>query len=509
MPTQATIDHAYKRLKVLLEATDNSVITFVLYRNAKEQRENAAKLKNSINLPVTEVALKDDNLNPVWTFLDLPKEPRQAIFFTFLGSSLPEGKSDFDKFAGYVNIQREAFEDAPHAVVLWLREEQLVRLMKRAPDFWAWRSGVFDVRGELEVGNSTYLELERTNASTREQLEEQVALYREILKGHLEREEPDLAYVARTRLRLAKTLLKLGLFNEIIIEAEETVRISESLNSDEMRLDALNTLAVAHEGVGNYDRSEVLYREVVEAGEKELGKERPTHASALGNLAGLLKLKGHYYEAEALYREVLKIDKKTLGEEHSNYAVHLNNLASILEILHRYDEAETLYRSAIEISERVVGKQHPDHATRVGNLARLLDKVGRYDEAETLFRSAIAIGDETIGKQHPDYAARLNNLASLLEKTGRYDEAESYFRAALDITQTALGKNHPNYALVMNNLAEFFRKMGRYSEAEPLYQKAITILEDKLGENHPDTRAITGNYMLFSLAFENQKASTS
>ena len=152
MASQTDIDHDYKRLKVLLEATDNSVITFVLYRDAKEQRENATKLKNLIDLPVTEVALKGDNLNPVRTFLDLPKEPRQAIFYTFLGSSLPEGKSDFDKFAGYVNIQREAFEDAPHAVVLWLREEQLVRLMRRAPDFWAWRSGVFDIRGELEPG---------------------------------------------------------------------------------------------------------------------------------------------------------------------------------------------------------------------------------------------------------------------------------------------------------------------------------------------------------------------
>ena len=133
MPTQADVDRDYRRIKILLEATDSFVLTFALYRNAKEQRENAKKLREMLELPVTQIALKGDNLNPVRTFLDLPKKPRQAIFFTFLGSSLPEGKSDFDKFAGYVNIQREAFTDAPHAVVLWLREEQLVRLMRRAP----------------------------------------------------------------------------------------------------------------------------------------------------------------------------------------------------------------------------------------------------------------------------------------------------------------------------------------------------------------------------------------
>ena len=358
MATQTDIDHDYKRLKVLLEDTDNSVITFVLYQDAKEQRKNATKLKNLIGLPVTEVALKGDNLNPVRTFLDLPKEPRQAIFYTFLGSSLPEGKSDFDKFAGYVNIQREAFEDAPHAVVLWLREEQLVRLMRRAPDFWAWRSGVFDVRGELEPGTPTYRALEVADAFERGDLEEQVALYREILKGQLERDEPDLAYIVRTRLRLSKALFVLGLFEEMAQEAQRAMRLVKELDNDEMFSNVLNSLAVAYKELGNHAEAESLYRGALVTAAKTLGKEHINYTSSLNNLGELLRSTGRYEEAEPLYREAINILAKTLGNEHPNYATGLGNLAGLLESTGRYEEAEPLFFEVLAIFESRLGKDH-------------------------------------------------------------------------------------------------------------------------------------------------------
>ena len=467
MPTQTDIGHDYKRLKVLLEATDNSVITFVLYRDAKEQRENAVKLKNLINLPVTEVALKGDNLNPVRTFLDLPKEPRQAIFYTFLGSSLPEGKSDFDKFAGYVNIQREAFEDAPHAVVLWLREEQLVRLMRRAPDFWAWRSGVFDVRGELEPGAPTYRALEVADAFERGDLEEQVALYREILKGQLERDEPDLAYVARTKLRLANSLSKLGLYEETASGAKGALELSLELGHDELRSQALNFLALAYNDLGRYD------------------------------------------EAELLFREVVKIDAEVLGKDHPNYALGLNNLAGLLSSTGRHDEAEPLLRKALEIAAKTVGKEHQNYTSGLDNLAGLLRRTGRYDEAELFYREALKIDEKVFGIDHPNYALGLNNLAALLKNMGRYDEAEPLYREMLEIAAKTLGKEHPNYALGLNNLAELLKNTGRYDEAGPLFRGALSIVMDKLGENHINTRLVVENYHSLLQEVEQQKTPTS
>lgn len=457
MPTQANIENDCHKLKVLLEDTNNSVITFVLYRDASEQRENAAKLKDLLNVPVTEVALKGDDLNPVRTFLDLPKEPRQAIFYTFMGSSLPEGKSDFDKFAGYVNIQREAFEDAPHAVVLWLREGQLVRLMRNAPDFWAWRSGVFDVRGELEPSSPTYRELEEADAFDRESLEEQVALYREILKGQLERDKPDLAYVGRTGLRLADTLYKLGLYSEMSDEAEKTISVALILKDEKLRAAALNSLVLAHFELGHRDQAESLYREAVKLGKQYLGETHPEYVSGLNNLASLLKSKGDYEEAEGLYKE------------------------------------------AIEIEERKPGSKTLKYATYTNNLADLFAKVGALDEAERLYKEALEVVKNLFGEEHPGYATSANNLANLYESRGLFEKAEEFYRKAIDINEKMLGKEHPNYAFGLQNLAITLQNVGRYSEAENLYKESLERLKEYLGEDHPQARAVQHNYTNFQV----------
>ncbi len=437
------IDRDYRKLRILLEATDSFVLTFALYRDAKEQRENAKKLREMLKLPVTQVALKGDNLNPVRTFLDLPKEPRQAIFFTFLGSSLPEGKSDFDKFAGYANIQREAFTDAPHAVVLWLREEQLVRLMRRAPDFWAWRSGVFDFRGELAEASGAYSVFKLTDTYERTSLEEEVALYRKILKSQLQRDKPDLAYVVRTRLRLANTLYKLGFYKEMASEAHEALSVARTLKDEALEVDALGNLAHASYESANYDEAILLYREAVKLGEKVFGREDKRYAALLNVLAGSLESAGRYNEAEPLYKESIELVKKTLGEEQTEYAFILNNFAGFLESTGRFDEAEPLYRKVINILAETLSKKHPRYAASINNLAVLFTKTRQYDEAEALYREAVEIVREAVGKEHPNHALGLRNLANLLMEVGRYDEAEPLLREALEVCREFLGEAHP------------------------------------------------------------------
>ena len=459
MSTQSEIGRNYRRLKVLLEATDSFVLTFALYRDIKEQRENAEKLKDLLDLPVTEVALKGNNLNPVRTFLSLPKEPRQTLFFTFLGSSLPEGKSDFDKFAGYVNIQREAFTDAPHAVVLWLREEQLIRLMRRAPDFWAWRSGVFDMRGALQPDLPAHREFEEVDTFERGALEEQVALYREILKGQLERDAPDLAYVARTRLRLANILYKLGLYKAVVTEAQEVIRLSAVLEDKAVYLQGLNSLASVLSELGHFNEAEALYHEVLEGTEEISGKATSDYVFVLSNLANLLSKVDRYDEAKSKLYQALEITKEISGTENLSYASGLNSLAEVLRGKRNHGKAELLFRKAVEITERIQGKENPSYIASLSNLASLLVRVGRYDEAEPLYREALELDEKTVGKKHPNYANKLNNLTKLLWDTGRYEEAEFLCSKALEICEERLGTNHPDTQLVFRNHARLLQKL--------------------------------------------------
>ncbi|WP_245895021.1 tetratricopeptide repeat protein, partial [Nostoc cycadae] len=56
---------------------------------------------------------------------------------------LGEERSEQEIFFGYLQWTREGLRAFPFAVVLWVTNQILVELIKKAPDFWSWRNGVF------------------------------------------------------------------------------------------------------------------------------------------------------------------------------------------------------------------------------------------------------------------------------------------------------------------------------------------------------------------------------
>ncbi|MDY7005717.1 MAG: hypothetical protein SWX82_17760 [Cyanobacteriota bacterium] len=54
-----------------------------------------------------------------------------------------EEKPEQEKFFGYLQWTREALRQFPFSIVLWVTFQMAANLSKKAPDFWAWRKGVF------------------------------------------------------------------------------------------------------------------------------------------------------------------------------------------------------------------------------------------------------------------------------------------------------------------------------------------------------------------------------
>ena len=257
--------------------------------------------------------------------------------------------------------------------------------------------------------------------------------------------------------------------------AKATAELTRSYEMREQALDKAREemIAVALSlgqslyGQGNYREAIVRFQTA--------NAFKPDDSIILNWLGLSLHVAGQYLEAEPLLKRALETREKALGKDHPSTATSLNNLAGLYDSQGKYAEAEPLYKRALETREKTLGKDHPDTAASLNNLADLYRAQGKYAEAEPLYKRALDIHEKALGKDHPSTATSLNNLAGLYDSQGKYVEAESLYKRTLAIFEAALGPEHPNVATVLENYAVLLRKMNRGEEAAKLEARAREI----------------------------------
>ncbi|MBU7583075.1 MAG: CHAT domain-containing protein, partial [Nostoc sp. TH1S01] len=133
------------------------------------------------------------------------------------------------------------------------------------------------------------------------------------------------------------------------------------------------------------------------------------------------------------YLRSLAIREKVLGKEHPSVAQSLNNLAGLYEAQGNYRQAEPLYLRSLAIFEKVLGKEHPSVAQSLNNLAGLYRAQGNYRQAEPLYLRSLAILEKVLGNVHPSVAMSLNNLAILYHAQGNITRATDFLRRGLEV----------------------------------------------------------------------------
>lgn len=476
----------------------------------------------------------------------------EQLYFLKLGDE----QSEQEKFFGYLQWTREGLREFPFAIVLWVTNQILFNLIKKAPDFWSWRNGVFRfvskktnaIAGkELEPIRFVFRDTELASIDTNENYSFCLPiqdLQRLIEKVEQQKgsKDPSLATLYSRLGDIYRSRLDRGESQNYQKEQELAIKYwcqAIYLNSElglQMDLAAnLNNLAGFYRTIGRYKEAEPLYQQALELTQNLLGDNHPSFATSLNNLAGLYKSTGQYRKAELLYHQALELRKRLLGDHHPDVAASLNNLALLYDQQERYHEAEPLYLQSLEIRKHLLGENHPSIAIILNNLALLYYHQKRYGEAEPLSLQAIELDKRFLGDENSEIATDLHNLALIYRAQGRYQEAESLFLQSLEIKQRLLqkahplladtiyalgymyreqgrfqeaeplcvkaleldkqllGDNHPYVAESLNNLAEIYRLTGRYSEAQPLYQQALDICQQVWGVNHPHTVTVQDN----------------
>jgi tetratricopeptide (TPR) repeat protein len=265
----------------------------------------------------------------------------------------------------------------------------------------------------------------------------------------------------------------------------------------------------------DFNKAETFYELGLQIALKTFGKDHPSVATSLNNLAGLLPQKGEYAKAIPLYERALVIEEKTLGKDHPDIAISLHKLGALYKAQCEDEKALPMIERALAISEKTLGKDHPDLATSLNNLAELYCNKKDYGNALPLYGRALAIREKTLGKDHPDVAKSLDGLALLYSAQGDYANALPLKERALAIYEKAAGKDHPDVsgldryfvARSLEGLALLYSAQGDYAKALPLKERALAIDEKAYGKDHPNVaRSLEGLAALFKAQGDYAKA---
>lgn len=431
------IEQKLESLLILIQVTDSFVLAFVHYRTVTERQEAIAILENHLSLPVKQLRLSAEENNPILLLRQIDPTPRVCVCFYNIEEALPD-------LAGYVNLQREKFAEFPHAVVFCVRESGLREIAIKSPDFWAWRSGVFDIRSEETEHfiNITHIALsEPLVLLNPEEINQRILQYQQRLQSFRE---------ASTNRLATDQMVKLGMLLGLAVNTFVPIIIETT---------AGRTLGT--------NMAQKVLQQALEANQKL--KDSRLEAAALHSLGILAHEKGQLDQAEEYYSKALTLREQTNNATGRSAVLHqLGNLALDRK---QPEQAEALYHQSLGISEQLqLGIYTAATCHQLGNLAF---EQKQFEMAENHYNRALTIyGSLGMEYRVADEYHQLGNIGFARQKL---EIAETWYTKAMEIYQR-LGLL-PDVAREAQQLSRIAYERGHPQAAHEWTRQAAEALE--------------------------------
>jgi tetratricopeptide (TPR) repeat protein len=314
-----------------------------------------------------------------------------------------------------LNQQRDRFRNELPVCFVFLVPLFLVKyLTRRAPDFFDWRSGVFEIQDDAATVERQVTKCRLEDPGRIKDLSEGERIQRALdIKDLLE----NSAIGGDQRFRL---LYDLGLIQSENDDSR-SFWVSWDKASEIPVTEAENLFLKGNVSydLGRYEEAIASYQRAVDI--------KPDKHDAWYNRGNALADLGRYEEAIASYDRAVDIKP----DKHEAW----NNRGSALKNLGRYEEAIASYERAVDIK--------PDYHDAWYNRGIALADLGRYEEAIASYERAVDI--------NPDYHDAWYNRGIALKNLGRYEEAIASYDKALEIK--------PDYELAQQNRRDALRKL--------------------------------------------------
>ena len=368
----------------------------------------------------------------------LPRQEGKKLVLVLRGLENAIGVvGDYPPFLVDLNFVRDAYARlAPHPVVFVLPDYAITRVANFAPDFWAWKSGVFKFKTSQEAREFAFDEINSDR----------------ILGNYLKPEKQE----------------RIDLLHRLLMEANPSGSDPTSNPNFLDQINILNELGVAYRSLSEFNLSIEFDRQALLLSQKI--KNRNTEANAFNALGNTYRSLGDYQQAINFYQQSLEI-KREIGDRHGE-ANTFNNLGNTYSSLGDYQQAINFYQQSLEI-KREIGDRYGE-ASSFGNLGIVYSSLGQYQQAIDFYQKSLETFRE-LG-DHNGEANSLGNLGTAFQALGQYQQAIPFFQQQLDISRE-IGNRHGE-GNSLNNLGIAFHFFGQYQQAILFFEQSLEIFRE-------------------------------
>jgi tetratricopeptide (TPR) repeat protein len=285
--------------------------------------------------------------------------------------------------------------------VFVLPDYAITRVANFAPDFWAWKSGVFKFQISQEAREFV---LEKLNSAR-------------ILDNYLKPEKQE----------------RIDLLHRLLMAANPSGSDPASNPNESIQINILIQLGLAYFSLSEFNQAIDFYDQALSLARK-LG-DRNGEANSLNNLGNAYCSLGQYQQAIQFQQQSLGI-RREIGDLNGE-AASLGNLGVAYLSLGQYQQVIHLYQQSLEI-HREIGDRNGEAAS-LGNLGVAYPSLGQYQQAIQFQQQSLEIFRE-IGDRNGE-AKSLNNLGLALKALGRRGESIQALNASRKIYEE-LGLYH-------------------------------------------------------------------
>jgi len=394
-----------------------------------------------------------DELNSRWD----TTQPPDAVCVYGLEHSLGE-QHETSPVLGRLNHDRDLIRQAISAALLiWLPDFALDYVARGAPDFWAWRSGVYEFPTDKELWQTESAAVFAHGpislfSLSLEDKQKEIARLEELLRTAQTLPQQD----KRIQITNARLWHQLGLLQESLYRLPEAIanykkalRIREEIDDQYGVARLLYQIGIIYRMRGKYAAALANYERALKLFEA-LGRQGGV-AWSLHQIGMIHQLQGKYEAALANYERALKFfeasDYYQLG-----VALSLHQIGTIHQARGDYEKALANYEQALKIKE-VIGDQD--------GVAWSLHQIGTVHQARGDYTKALANYEQAlkIAEKLGDQASMANShgqIGQLFTQTGRYAEAFEHLLFA----RTFEKLQSPDAGIAVNVLKELRARWG-------------------------------------------------